>query len=247
MPKRFLRIALRLAVALLSVLILAVAGIVGWLFFYTADLPDVKAMTAFCPNTPTHITWPDANGTVMNIVVVPAADYENVREAVLAAEGEYPEHGVCRQLVESFTTDKLGDRCGFNYTRPIAMGMQATPSRRLSRQLEELRTANQLERYYDQEQLLSIFLNRVYLGPETYGIEAGAQHYFGKHTGDLTVAEAALLAGLIRAPDQYSPVKYPDNALKRRNLVLDLMAKRGSLTPAQAEAQKALPLGTIAK
>jgi membrane carboxypeptidase/penicillin-binding protein len=243
MPRRLLKIALRLAAVLLCILTLAVAGISYWLLFYTSDLPDAKAMAAFCPNTPTQVAFSDAFGNVTNIVAVPANDYKNVREALLAAEGEFPEHGVYREVIESFNSNPLRAVSG-QYSSHIAMGMPATPSRRLGRQLERLRTANQLELHFTQEQLLSIYLNRVYFGTDIFGIEAAAEHYFSKHAADLTVAEAALLAGLISHPSVY---KNPDNALKRRNDVLDLMAQRGSLTPAQAEAQKALPLGTTAK
>ncbi|MCL2661193.1 MAG: penicillin-binding transpeptidase domain-containing protein [Acidobacteriaceae bacterium] len=101
----------------------------------------------------------------------------------------------------------------------------------------------QIERRFTKQQIFALYANQIYLGRGTYGFEAGSQYYFSKHVKDLTLAEAALLAALPKGPEYYSPVRFPDRALKRRNLVLNEMAADGRITRQQAEAAKAAPLG----
>jgi penicillin-binding protein 1A len=112
----------------------------------------------------------------------------------------------------------------------------------LRRKLWEIVLARQIERQFTKEQILEMYLNQIYLGEGLYGVEAAAQGYFGKPSARLTVAEAALLAALPRAPSYYTPRRNPLPAVQRRNLVLGLMADAGVITPAAAEAARAEPL-----
>src|SRR5262249_30188809 len=84
--------------------------------------------------------------------------------------------------------------------------------------------------------------NQIFLGHGVYGFEAGAQFYFGKHARELTLAEAALLAGLPKGPSAYSPINFPEKALRRRNLVIDNLLEDGKITAEQAIRAKATPL-----
>jgi len=101
----------------------------------------------------------------------------------------------------------------------------------------------QIERRFTKEQIFELYANQIYLGRGTYGFEAGSEYYFSKHAKDLTLPEAALLAALPKGPEYYSPVRFPDRALKRRNLVLSEMESDGKITKAQEEAARAAPLG----
>ena len=112
----------------------------------------------------------------------------------------------------------------------------------LARKLREARVAIELEKTYSKDRILELYLNQINLGSGGYGVEAAAQHYFGKSVQDLSVAEAAMLAALPKAPWAYNPRKYPARAVARRNLVLDLMREQGYLSWQEAEEAKAYPL-----
>ncbi len=108
--------------------------------------------------------------------------------------------------------------------------------------LKEWITALKLEYNYTKEEIATMYLNTVEYGSNAYGIKSAAQTFFGKEPCDLTVQEAAMLVGVVNAPTRYSPVRNPENALKRRNLVLSRMAVAGALTQAQCDSISALPI-----
>ena len=108
--------------------------------------------------------------------------------------------------------------------------------------MNEWALALQIERYYTKNQIMELYANHIFLGANAYGVEAGAETYFGKPAKDLTIGEAALLAGVPKAPSEYSPTANPGRAKERRDLVLDLMAKNGFATQAEVDAAKAKPI-----
>ncbi len=110
------------------------------------------------------------------------------------------------------------------------------------RKAKEAKVARDIERIYSKDEILQAYLNQINFGHGWYGIETAAQNYFGKPAGELNVPEAALLAALPKAPSNLSPFRYPEAALRRRNLVLRLMAEQGHIGKAEAEAAKAYPL-----
>ena len=110
------------------------------------------------------------------------------------------------------------------------------------RKWNEMALAWQLERKYSKNEILDLYLNTVYFGSNAYGVEAAARTYFDKEPVDLTLAEAALIAGLPQAPTGYSPRKHPDRALERRNLVIGKMAENGFITEEEAEAALLTPV-----
>ena len=110
------------------------------------------------------------------------------------------------------------------------------------RKVREIQVALELERTYSKDRILELYLNQIYLGGSAYGVEAGAQRYFSKHANELNVAEAALLAAIVNRPGDYDPRRHPDRALRRRNLVLNLMRNAGFVTPEAAERWKAFPM-----
>src|SRR5208282_1300826 len=113
--------------------------------------------------------------------------------------------------------------------------------RSFRRKIQETLLSIQIERYYTKKQIFTMYCNQIYLGHGNYGFEAASEFYFGKPAKDVTLPEAALLAGIVRGP-AYSPILHPDRALARRNLVLGRLVADGKLTPqAEEEAQK-LPL-----
>src|SRR3989475_8488793 len=112
----------------------------------------------------------------------------------------------------------------------------------LKRKMNEWVLALQIERYYTKNQIMELYANHIFLGANAYGVEAGAETYFGKQAKDLTLGEAALLAGVPKAPSEYSPLSNPAKAKERRDLVLELMAKNGFVSQAEADAAKAKPI-----
>src|SRR5215467_8392755 len=102
--------------------------------------------------------------------------------------------------------------------------------------------ALQIERHFTKQQIFTMYANQIFLGHGVYGFEAGAQFYFNKRARDLRLEEAALLAGLPKAPVYYSPINYPDRALKRRNLVINNLLEDGKITAEEAGRAKSAPL-----
>ena len=116
--------------------------------------------------------------------------------------------------------------------------------RSIARKLREQSAAREMERHYTKAQILEAYLNDIDFGHGWYGVECAARHYFGKSAAQLTLAEAATLAALPKGPAIFDPIRHPDRALRRRNLVLSLMAKQGYITKEEARATAALPVLT---
>ncbi len=112
----------------------------------------------------------------------------------------------------------------------------------LLRKLKEARVARAIEQRYSKDRILELYLNQIYLGNGAYGIETAAQRYFGKHVKELSVAEAATLAGLPKGPERYNPRRFADRAIQRRNTVLELMRREGAINDGDASLAKSYPL-----
>jgi len=116
--------------------------------------------------------------------------------------------------------------------------------RSISRKIHEQNAAREMERHYDKEQILEAYLNQIHFGHGWYGIEEAARHYFGIPASKLSLAQAATLAALPKGPALYDPLRHPDRARERRDLVLTLMAQQGYVTAEAAAAAKAEPVVT---
>lgn len=110
------------------------------------------------------------------------------------------------------------------------------------RKLKEAHVARDIERAYPKDRILELYLNQIYLGSGAYGVETASQRYFGKSVRDVSVAEAAMLAALPKAPERYNPRRYADRAIQRRNTVLELMRRAEVVTDSDASLAKAFPL-----
>ncbi len=125
---------------------------------------------------------------------------------------------------------------GSTLTQQLARNSFLTPEKTYTRKLKELVLARRIEAQYSKDQILELYLNKVYFGAGLYGAEAAALGYFGKPAADLSLAEAALLAGLVKSPSAYAPTVNLARATSRRNLVLSLMRDQGAVTTAQHAA-----------
>lgn len=136
---------------------------------------------------------------------------------------------------------------GSTITQQLAKNTFLKPERTWTRKFEEMFLAFWIERHYSKEQILTLYLNRIYLGSGAYGVDAAAREYFGKSVRDVTLPEAAMLAALTRAPSRYSPEADLKLAQQRANLVVDLMFEDGLINEAEAKKAKAKPAKPVLK
>lgn len=134
---------------------------------------------------------------------------------------------------------------GSTITQQVAKNVFLTPERTMMRKFREIFLALSLERRYSKQQILSIYLNRVYLGAGNYGVDAAARRYFHKSARDISLSESAILAGLLKAPSRFSPTSNPELARKRAEQVLLNMQDAGYLTPKHVEMAKQALAQTI--
>ncbi|MDQ3972926.1 MAG: transglycosylase domain-containing protein, partial [Actinomycetota bacterium] len=171
-----------------------------------------------------------------------------LRDAVVAVEdARFWQHGgvdvqaVGRAALENARQAGVAQG-GSTITQQLAKNALVGPERTLRRKLEEASVALQLEAAYSKAQILERYLNTVYFGHGAYGVQTAARRYFAADVGELDLAQSALLAGLLRAPAHYDPYVRPDGALRRRNLVLHLMAEQGLAMADEVAAAQATPL-----
>ncbi len=139
-------------------------------------------------------------------------------------------------------TDGFGAEGASTITQQLVKNLFLNDQKQITRKVQEQYLAIKLEQQYSKDQILEMYLNQIYLGSGVYGIELASQTYFSKSVDELTIADAALLAGIPRRPSFYDPTKNPEAAESRRNLVISLMEQHGKITSAEAEEAKAVPL-----
>ena len=216
------------------------------------DSGETLAAVALEPEELTGIfagTWEDRR-VVKVIEVAPV-----LVRAILATEDSrfFAHHGVDvigigRAVVANVRSGKVRQG-GSTLTQQLMKNFFLTTERTFSRKLVELAMALVAERRYSKMQILENYLNEIYLGQRgargVFGVAEASDFYFGKHPRDLTVPEAALLAGLVRAPNAYSPFTAPERTLERRNTVLKLLLAAGDIDEAAYAAAIATPLGVV--
>ena len=169
-------------------------------------------------------------------------------DAILAVEDQrFYDHGgvdVVRVLGAAVSNLRAGRTAqgGSTLTQQLARQSFLTPDKTYRRKLKEVLVAARLEREFSKDQILSLYLNKVYFGDGLYGVEAASLGYFGKHAADLDVPEAALLAGLVKSPSTYAPTVSPTRAIARRNIVLQLMRENNAIDRATYQSALKAPL-----
>jgi penicillin-binding protein 1A len=235
---------------LLSALIGAMAGL---LLVYTTDLPEVEQLEHYRPSSTTELY--DSQGRIIGTfalqrrVVASYDDYPPVlREALVSIEDKdfYRHWGinVWRIAGAAYRDIESGGKVqgASTLTMQLARNLFLSPDRSFHRKLEEALLAIQIERRFTKPQIFTLYANQIFLGHGVYGFEAASEYYFSKPAKQLTLDEAALLAGLPKAPGYYSPINHPDHALKRRNLVINSMLEDGKITAQQAAAARNQPI-----
>ena len=241
---------------LFAILVLAAAvlgSLTGLLIVYSTDLPQVDQLQRFRPSTVTEIY--DAQGRVIGSfalqrrVIVSYDDFpRNLRDAVISTEDKtFERHwGVnfWRVLGAGYRDISSGSRAqgASTLTMQLSRNLFLSSERHFGRKIQETLLALQIERHFTKQQIFTLYGNQIFLGHGVYGFEAGAEYYFNKHARDLNLEEAALLAGIPKGPSLYSPVNYPERALRRRNLVINNMLEDGKITAEEAGRAKSAPL-----
>lgn len=250
-----------IAISLCAVLVLSGTGValgLGMASSWLEGLPDIEDQTAFSVAQTTKIYSADgvllANLYLENRQVVPLDEISpDLLHAVVAVEDErFYEHngvdipGIVRAMVTNATTGRNegASTLTMQYIRNTILADERFEIS-YRRKVREAVLAMELERKHTKDEILGMYINTVYYGEGAYGAEAAALTYFNKHASELTVAEAALIAGLPQAPGKLSPYDNPDGAVARRQWVLSKMYEQGYITSEQYEAAKveALTLG----
>ena len=219
-----------------------------------ATLPDARGIASF--NRPGTITLLSTNGKVIQKLgpatrekVKPGAMPPTVAEAFIAAEDRrFYQHdgvdgwGIARAIVTNVRQGAVREGAS-TITQQLARTVFLSQDRTITRKLKEAALAMKLERQLSKQQILEQYLNYVYLGSGAYGVADAAWIYFSKTPEQLTVPEAAMIAGLPPAPSIYSPLVNPDLAKEQRSIVLDRMAQAGFISNSEAERGRNSPLG----
>ena len=248
------RIARRITFYALLGLSAVFGAMCGLMLVYSIDLPQMEDLARYRPNTTTELL--DVHGRVFGSfalerrVVVPYSDFPVVlRQAIISIEDKSFERNWGVNLVRAMGAAyrdlhaKGRAQGASTLTMQLARNLFLSSEKTYARKIQEVFLSMQIERRFTKQQIFALYANQIYLGRGTYGFEAGSEYYFSKHVRDLTLPEAALLAALPKGPEYYSPVRYPERALKRRNLVLTEMMDDRKITRQQEEAAMAAPLG----
>src|SRR6266704_4807408 len=146
-------------------------------------------------------------------------------------------YGVGRALVRDLLSGSAREGAS-SITQQLARNSLPLGGRTINRKLLEAMVALRIEHEFTKQHILERYINRIYFGAGCYGVETASQAYFAKNASTLNLSEAAILAGLIRSPNRFSPVKNPEGAAVQRNTVLDRMLERKTITATQAEQAK---------
>ena len=234
-----------------TALIALMLTLMGLAIAYTR-LPDVSSLQSYQPKLPLRIFTAEGNliaefGEERRIYVPFEEIPKDVKNAVLAIEdARFYEHsgvdytGVLRAGLANFS--KVKSQGASTITMQLARNVYLSSEKTIKRKVYEVLLAFKMEHALTKDQILDIYMNQIFLGNRAYGFAAAAEAYFGKSIKDVNLAEAAMLAGLPKAPSLYNPIVNPERARIRQLYILDRMVANNFITKAQADAAKATPL-----
>jgi penicillin-binding protein 1A len=231
--------------ALLAVLGVVAAGSGYW--FFSKDLPTVEALQTYNPPTVTVVM--DRNGKLMGEIfeekryVTPIDQIpDHVKEAFIAAEdanfyghGGVDFMGMARAMGRNLLKGRFAQGAS-TITQQVARNSFLSREKSITRKVKEILLSWRIEEAYEKDHILFLYLNEIFLGAQSYGVEAAARTYFGKHVQDITIAEAAIIAGLPPAPSRYAPYKSWASARDRQEYVLGQMKENNFITEAEYQA-----------
>ncbi len=226
----------------------------GLVVVFSIDLPQMQDLVKYRPNTTTVLL--DVHGKEIGSFALErrvVVDYNDIppmlRDAVISIEDKSFESNwgvnLFRAAEAAYTDLHQHSRAqgSSTLTMQLARNLFLSSQKTYSRKLQEIFLTVQIERRFTKQQIFTLYANQIYMGHGRYGFEAASEFYFSKRLKQLTLSEVALLAALPKGAEYYSPLRNPERALRRRDLVLTEMALQKKITPEQAEAAKAEPLG----
>ena len=209
---------------------------VGVVWFYRDGLPPTSELRNFTLRSGSEVY--DRNGKMIHLFAFEKRKLVSLRElpphlvdALIVAEDKnfYKHYGVdilgnVRAIVIDIVRWDFSQGAS-TITQQMARNMFLTLDKRISRKIKEILLSFRIEREFTKEEILEIYFNKIFWGGQIHGVETAALYYFGKHAKDLTLPESATLIGMIQRPNYFDPIKHPDRALARRNLILERMKK----------------------
>ncbi len=234
----------------------AIAGTAsGVLFAFAGDLPQIEALDNYTPGTITRVLGRDGSvigefATQRRTLVTYDQIPPVLRDAIVSAEdASFFNHGGLRisRIAVSAALDVLRWRKGYGastLTQQLARKLFLTDDKTWERKIKEALLAIQIEKRYTKQEIFTMYCNQMYWGHYVYGVEAASELYFGKHVTDLSLGEAAMIAGIIQGNVLQSPYVNMKAAVSRRNYTLARMTEEGYITAARARAEEAKPIVT---
>jgi penicillin-binding protein 1A len=241
-----------------AVLFLVLATGVAWFVSDLAsDLPDYDVLAKYEPPVTTRIHAADGQlvaeyARERRLYLPIQAIPDRVKAAFLSAEDKnFYEHsgldyyGIARAVVQNVEAYGTGQRLvgASTITQQVAKNFLLSGEQSMDRKIKEAILALRIEQAYSKDKIFELYMNEIFLGLGSYGVAAAALTYFDKSVHELTLEEAAYLAALPKAPNNYHPFRYTDRAIERRNWVIDRMVENGYATTAEGDAAKAASLG----
>jgi len=234
--------------------LLGAAGAGGYIYYhFLKDLPDFTAIKEFRPSVITQVFARDGQriGEFYSErrIEVPYSRLPQhlVLTFVAAEDARFFDHpgvditGIARAFFRNLEAGEVVQG-GSTITQQLVKRILLTSEKSFARKIREAVLAYRIDRYLTKEEILTLYLNHIFLGHGAYGVEAAAQEYFSKHVEDLNLAESAILAGLPKAPSRYDPYRHPQRAKERQGYVLRRMAEVGFISKAQEEAALRQPV-----
>lgn len=231
----------------------ALLALMGYFFYLWGALPKVDRLADYRPPIVSQVYGED--GTLVGefflerrtVVAVDKIPRRLIQAFVSAEDSNFYQHkgidylGVLRAAFKNLISFRKKEGAS-TITQQVAKSMLLTPEKKFSRKIKEAILAKRMEERLSKDEILYIYLNQIYLGAGAYGVELAAETYFGKEVDKLNLAEMAMMAGLPKAPNTYSPIKHLDRAKERQAYVLERMVKEGYITQSEADHAKAYPI-----
>mgnify|MGYP005841923427 FL=1 len=238
----------------LVLLLIFIGGLVIFLYFLSEDLPSLSTLERIDPEMATQVYSID--GEVLHSFFLfnrTFTPYEKIPRSVIDAlisveDRSFYDHwginlrGIARAIIVDIIHLDPTKQGASTITMQLARNLYFGFKRSWTRKIKEALTAIQIERTYAKNEIIEMYLNFNFFGNNAYGIKSAARRYFNKNVDELDVQEAAMLIGLLKGQTYYSPLRYPERALQRRNVVLSMMADNGKLERADFDSLRQLPL-----
>ena len=247
---KFLRISAKI---LFGMLVLAFSGLIALYLYLEPELPSIEGLSDVQLQVPLRVysqegaliaEYGEKRRSPKAIQEIP----EKLRQAFLSAEDDrFYEHpgvdyqGILRAVVHLLKTGERGQG-GSTITMQLARNFYLSREKTFARKLNEIFLALKIEQQLSKDQILELYLNKIYLGNRAYGVAAAGRVYYGKELHELDLAQIAMIAGLPKAPSRYNPIINPDRAITRRNYVLKRMAELGFIPESELRWAKSQPV-----